>query len=127
MSRHSFLIASYISYQDGRVVKALDLSSNGRVVRVGSNPTPDIFLQTCKLFHIFPMSLNLKLSTEGFHRTRACRQFKKNLLNMLFFIRSYFFFIIRVIKPSAKDLHLLRATLPATTVINRVLTSGRRT
>ena len=26
--------------QDGRVVKALDLSSNGRVVRVGSNPTP---------------------------------------------------------------------------------------
>ena len=27
-------------YQDGRVVKALDLSSNGRVVRVGSNPTP---------------------------------------------------------------------------------------
>ena len=26
-------------YQDGRVVKALDLSSNGRVVRVGSNPT----------------------------------------------------------------------------------------
>ena len=34
------LIASYISYQDGRVVKALDLSSNGRVVREGSNPTP---------------------------------------------------------------------------------------
>ena len=29
-----------VSYQDGRVVKALDLSSNGRVVRVGSNPTP---------------------------------------------------------------------------------------
>ena len=28
--------------QDGRVVKALDLSSNGRVVRVGSNPTPGI-------------------------------------------------------------------------------------
>ena len=26
--------------QDGRVVKALDLSSNGRVVRVGSKPTP---------------------------------------------------------------------------------------
>ena len=40
MSRHSFLSAPYISYQDGRVVKALDLSSNGRVVRVGSNPTP---------------------------------------------------------------------------------------
>ena len=33
-----------ISYQDGRVVKALDLSSNGRVVRVGSNPTPGNFL-----------------------------------------------------------------------------------
>ena len=31
---------SFISYQDGRVVKALDLTSNGRVVRVGSNPTP---------------------------------------------------------------------------------------
>ena len=30
----------FITYQDGRVVKALDLSSNGRVVRVGSNPTP---------------------------------------------------------------------------------------
>ena len=34
---------SFIFYierdQDGRVVKALDLSSNGRVVRVGSNPT----------------------------------------------------------------------------------------
>ena len=29
--------------QDGRVVKALDLSSNGRVVHVGSNPTPGIF------------------------------------------------------------------------------------
>ena len=40
MSRHSFLISSHISYQDGRVVKALDLSSNGRVVLVGSNPTP---------------------------------------------------------------------------------------
>ena len=44
MSRHldiSF-IAQFpsISYQDGRVVKALGLSSNGRVVRVGSNPTP---------------------------------------------------------------------------------------
>ena len=37
---NKLLIASYISYQDGRVVKALDLSSNGRVVRVGSNPTP---------------------------------------------------------------------------------------
>ena len=30
--------------QDGRVVKALDLSSIGRIVRVGSNPTPGIFL-----------------------------------------------------------------------------------
>ena len=30
--------------QDGRVVKALDLSSNGRIVRVGSNPTPGIIL-----------------------------------------------------------------------------------
>ena len=29
-------------HQDGRVVKALDLSSNGRIVRVGSNPTPGI-------------------------------------------------------------------------------------
>ena len=27
-------------HQDGRVVKALDLRSNGRIVRVGSNPTP---------------------------------------------------------------------------------------
>ena len=26
------------------MVKALDLSSNGRVVRVGSNPTPGMFL-----------------------------------------------------------------------------------
>ena len=37
-------------YQDGRVVKALDLSSNGRVVRVGSNPTPGnnfFFEQPC--------------------------------------------------------------------------------
>ena len=44
MSRHldiSFVTQLIsISYQDGRVVKALDLSSNGRVVRVGSNPTP---------------------------------------------------------------------------------------
>ena len=29
-------------HQDGRVVKALDLSSNGRIVRVGSNSTPGI-------------------------------------------------------------------------------------
>ena len=43
MNRHpdiSFVFVSDISYQDGRVVKALDLRSNGRVVRVGSNPTP---------------------------------------------------------------------------------------
>ena len=36
----SLVFEFYISNQDGRVVKALDLSSNGRVVRVGSNPTP---------------------------------------------------------------------------------------
>ena len=30
------------------MVKALDLSSNGRVVRVGSNPTPGIFLNISK-------------------------------------------------------------------------------
>ena len=36
----SFTILIPANYQDGRVVKALDLSSNGRVVRVGSNPTP---------------------------------------------------------------------------------------
>ena len=30
--------------QDGRVVKALDLSSIGRIVRVGFNPTPGIIL-----------------------------------------------------------------------------------
>ena len=36
----SFSVALSSHYQDGRVVKALDLSSNGRVVRVGSNPTP---------------------------------------------------------------------------------------
>ena len=46
MNRHldiSFVIGLKPShYQDGRVVKALDLSSNGRVVRVGSNPTPGI-------------------------------------------------------------------------------------
>ena len=36
----SFVSALNISYQDGRVVKTLDLSSNARVVRVGSNPTP---------------------------------------------------------------------------------------
>ena len=35
--------------QDGRVVKALDLSSNGRVVRVGSNPTPGIFFKHIKV------------------------------------------------------------------------------
>ena len=29
--------------QDGRVVKALDLRSNGRAVRVGSTPTPGRF------------------------------------------------------------------------------------
>ena len=33
-------------HQDGRVVKALDSRSNGRVVRVGSNPTPGKFLFT---------------------------------------------------------------------------------
>ena len=31
-------------HQDGRVVKALDLRSNGCVVRVGSNPTPGNFV-----------------------------------------------------------------------------------
>ena len=36
----SFTVKQQSHYQDGRVVKALDLSSNGRVVRVGSNPTP---------------------------------------------------------------------------------------
>ena len=36
-----------ILHQDGRVVKALDLRSNGRIVRVGSNPTPgNIFIPT---------------------------------------------------------------------------------
>ena len=33
-------IWSIALHQDGRVVKALDLRSNGRIVRVGSNPTP---------------------------------------------------------------------------------------
>ena len=36
-----YCFSKWVHYhQDGRVVKALDLSSNGRVVRVGSNPTP---------------------------------------------------------------------------------------
>ena len=39
------------------------------------------FLQKCKLFHIFPAFLNFKLSKEEFHETRACRQFKQDLLN----------------------------------------------
>ena len=38
----SFSVAMSSLYQDGRVVKALDLSSNGRVVHVGSKPTPGI-------------------------------------------------------------------------------------
>ena len=44
------------------MVKALDLSSNGRVVRVGSNPTPGIFrfytaeaLTKSKISYILPM------------------------------------------------------------------------
>ena len=39
------------------------------------------FLQKCKLFHIFPTFLNFKLSKEEFHKTRACRRFKENLLS----------------------------------------------
>ena len=34
-------------HQDGRVVKALDLSSNGRFVRVGSNRSPAIPFFPC--------------------------------------------------------------------------------
>ena len=38
-------------HQDGRVVKALDLRSNGRIVRVGSNPTPG------NIFYPYTLSL----------------------------------------------------------------------
>ena len=44
-------------YQDGRVVKALDLSSNGRIVRVGSNPTPGI-IWAFILKKLEPLELN---------------------------------------------------------------------
>ena len=40
----SFLLLMQIS-QDGRVVKALDLRSNGFLNRVGSNPALDIFIK----------------------------------------------------------------------------------
>ena len=42
------------------MVKALDLSSNGRVVRVGSNPTPGIFF----FFSLFVISLCLHNSNQ---------------------------------------------------------------
>ena len=37
-------------HQDGRVVKALDLRSNGRIVRVGSNPAPGKIFIALSLF-----------------------------------------------------------------------------
>ena len=40
LKRYIFAYGSTALHQDGRVVKALDLRSNGRIVRVGSNPTP---------------------------------------------------------------------------------------
>ena len=48
-----WLVLNPTHYQDGRVVKALDLSSKGRIVRVGSNPTPG---------NNFPFNSRVKLS-----------------------------------------------------------------
>ena len=42
------------------MVKALDLSSNGRVVRVGSNPTPGIFINLLPLTSIKHMDCLFK-------------------------------------------------------------------
>ena len=51
-------VINYISFnpthQNGRVVKALDLSSNGRNVRVGSNPTSGKVLHVCVSLYSFP-------------------------------------------------------------------------
>ena len=56
--KYKFLTKHPTWHQDGRVVKALDLRSNGRIVRVGSNPTPgNIFLfffqQSLSFFYIY--------------------------------------------------------------------------
>ena len=67
-----------VGNQDGRVVKALDLRSNGRIVRVGSNPTPGIFTtffsyRECSLFleSLLRRALRsfLTVSPRGFLRT----------------------------------------------------------
>ena len=39
------------------------------------------FLQKCRLFHIFPKFLDLKLSRQDFQGSRACHRFKEDLLN----------------------------------------------
>ena len=47
-----FAYGSTALHQDGRVVKALDLRSNGRIVRVGSNAFIDgipLYLDSAKL------------------------------------------------------------------------------
>ena len=61
LSPFSFSVYQTSHYQDGRVVKALDLTSNGRVVRVGSNPTPGkmfSFEEPCEVLTTFRFPLN---------------------------------------------------------------------
>ena len=83
MNRHfdlSFLFAfAYIPYQDGRVVKALDLSSNGRVVRVGSNPTPGKALFFSPTLHL---TSQLVRTIKPFRATSSLLPFYVKQLNV---------------------------------------------
>ena len=55
-----FLATISVVSCDGRVVKALDLKSNGRIVRVGSNPTPgNNFVNFFFLYKLFPFPFYL--------------------------------------------------------------------
>ena len=58
-----FALNSLYRYQDGRVVKALDLRSNGRVVRVGSNPTPGNFFLLFVLTNLYHFTTLLLVFT----------------------------------------------------------------
>ena len=64
--------------QDGRVVKALDLSSNGRVVRVGSNPTPGKFFAHDIKIVLKPWPLGFIVTQQtGQNVTIMCKNWKR--------------------------------------------------
>lgn len=69
----------FITYQDGRVIKALDLSSNGRVFRVGSNSTSGNNLP----FNSRDKFLKLSFLVTNLRRSRNTKFITKFISNLL--------------------------------------------